>query len=196
MLKKITALLLIGAMLLTLAACGGTTGTSLPTLKLPEKTASAASGAESSEAGEEAASDESFEDSLEGLCSFMEKNSAVVRNDPAKVSSGSEDPSFTEMAFEEIGAIGGCRYRFSFNGSSVQVEFYQYDLENLDDKAQTYLNSVKEKGSFPMLDREVPAVLSDSGKYLMVYTDSKTDEQNKAQKERVEELFRGFKAKG
>ena len=45
-----------------------------------------------------------------------------------------------------------------------------------------------------MLDDQVPALLSDNGKYMMIYTDADDSEENTAQRERVAALFQGFKA--
>ena len=74
------------------------------------------------------------------------------------------------------------------------MEFYQFDLENLDEKAQACLDSVKAPGDFHRPGHQVPAVLSDNGRYLMIYTDAGDSEESAAQRQRVEELFRGFKA--
>ena len=82
------------------------------------------------------------------------------------------------------------RYRFTYNGSTVQVELYEFDLENLDEKGKACLDSVKETGKFTVLDNEVPAILN--GKYLMIYTDTSKKDENTAQKERVEQLFADF----
>ena len=100
----------------------------------------------------------------------------------------------TEMAYETIGATGGYRFRFILGKSTVQVEVYSFDLDNLGDQAQAVLDSVREKGSFTMLDNEVPAVLNSDGKYLLIYTDAGTDAVNTAQKERVTGLFTSFYA--
>lgn len=200
MIKKLMALAGAAVLALTLTACTGTTE-QLPTLDLGTSEASStASGTESSASGVESGvesgtesntessqaeaepvSDKDFEDSADGLCQYLEANRGVA-GDP------------TTMAYETIGAVDGYRYRFTLNKSTVQVEVYQYDLDNLNEQAQTVLDDVKEKGSFTLLDKEIPAVLSDSGKYLMIYTDSSTSEENTAQKERVLELFQGFKA--
>ena len=121
-------------------------------------------------------------DTLEGLCEYMAEGLAFA-GDPV------------EMSYKEIGAIAGVRYRFTYNGSTVQVEFYEFDPDNLDEKGKACLDSVQEKGVITVLDNEVPAVLN--GKYLMIYTDTSKKEENTAQRERVEQLFldfAGFKA--
>ena len=47
------------------------------------------------------------------------------------------------MAYETIGAQDGYRFRFILNGSTVQVEVYSYDVNNLNEQGQTVLDSVK-----------------------------------------------------
>ena len=187
MMKKLTALCGALVLALSLSACGGT-ATQLPALVLEDPAASNAasqvSGAESGTQAEPTVEEvpyTEFDDSLDGLCDFLTANKAVA-----------EEP--TEMAYETIGAAGGYRYRFILNNSTVQVEVYSFDLDNLGNQAQTVLDSVREKGSFTMLDNEVPATLNSDGKYLLIYTDTSTDATNVAQKERVTELFTSFYA--
>ncbi len=161
--KKICGLLLAVLALLSLAGCGGP-GQSLPSLTLPED-------------GEIMMTKIGRPDTLEGLCEYMAEGLAVAGDS-------------VEMSYQVIGAVAGVRYRFTFHGSTVQVELYEFDLDSLDETGKACLDSVQEKGSFTMLDKEVPAVLN--GKYLMVYTDSSKDEKNTAQRERVENLFQDF----
>ena len=97
------------------------------------------------------------------------------------------------MAYETIGAQDGYRFRFILNGSTVQVEVYSYDVNNLNEQGQTVLDSVKADGSFTMLDNDVPATLNSDGKYMLLYTDGSTSAENTAQRERVLQLFEAFK---
>lgn len=190
MMKKILAMAAAAALALTLTACAGTTE-QLPTLTLGSQS-SQASGAESgTESGVESGasetvevenvSDQDFEDSLDGLCQYLEANKAVT-GDP------------TEMAYETIGATGGYRYRFTLNGSTVQVEVYSFDRDNLNEQGMECLTSVKEKGFFVLLDKEIPATLNQKENLMMIYTDTSDNEQNVSQKERVLQLFQDFKA--
>lgn len=193
MLKKLLALVATAALAVTLTACTGT-GEQLPGLTL--ETSSASTSSTTSGVDVPTASDEEdaqveiqveevpdteFEDTIDGLCDYLSANKAVT-GDP------------TEMAYETIGATGGYRFRFILGKSTVQVEVYSFDLDNLGDQAQAVLDSVREKGSFTMLDNEVPAVLNSDGKYLLIYTDAGTDAVNTAQKERVTGLFTSFYA--
>ena len=160
-------LILAGALLLSLslAACGGPREQA-PTLATPssgiEQTPVDANG---------------FDDDLAGLCQYMEANQAVTGE---KI----------EMSYKEIGAVNGFRYLFKFDGSTVQAEFYEFDLDNLDEKGNACISSVREKGFFSLLGNDVPATLE--GKYLMIYTDGDSDEVNTAQKEKVLNLFQDF----
>lgn len=188
--KKLSLLTMALVLALTLSACGGVAGPQLGTLALPTEPpvsgASAAAGASQPETvvKEIYLEDSKVEDTLDGLCEFLEGNYAVM---------GEEDQlTKEEMSYQEIGAKGGYRYKFMFGKSAVQVEVYEFDLKSLNEKATTCLNEVKEKGAFTILNKEVPAILSDNGKYMMIYSDTSTEQQNTAQKERVEKLFRAF----
>ena len=174
--KKILALALAACLALTLAACSGNT-VSLPQLTLPESSASESGG---EQAAPETVGDQEFNDDLSGLCQYLEENYAVA---------GEKEG----MSYQAIGAKGGYRYLFTYEGGTVQAEFYEFDPENLDDAAQACVDSVKEKGWFQMLDNEVQAKLSPNEKYMMIYHDSKEkEEKNAAQRARVEELFDAF----
>lgn len=167
MIRKILLFAGAAALALTLTACGGQVE-QLDTLEAPS---------ESSGVEREPVSAADFSDDLDGLCKYMETNKAVA---------GEKD----YMSYKEIGAIDGCRYRFKYDGGTVQAEFYEFDLDNLDEKGRECVGSVTEKGSFTVLGNEAPAVLN--GKYLMVYTDSDNDEANAAHKDEVLKLFNGF----
>ncbi len=193
-LKKLMALAGAAVLAITLSACGGPVET-LPKLETESGSSSGASGVESTAPVK--ADDGKFQDDLDGLCAYLEESKAVVRSEPT--SSGGQDASFTEMSYKEIGAIGGYRYRFTYNNSTVQAEFYEFDPDNLDEKGQECLSSVKEKGFFTLLEKEIPATLHPNGRYLMIYTDTKADdlkngEKNAAHRDLVEKLFLEFKA--
>ena len=123
------------------------------------------------------------DDSLTGLCTFLAQNGGV-------------DGDPVDMAADFIGAKSGVQYRFSYEGSNnVTVELYEFDLDNLSDEAQAVLNSVQQNGSFTVIGQEVTdAYLSESGKYMMIYRDTQTNEKNELHKKEIVELFQGFKA--
>ena len=88
-------------------------------------------------------------------------------------------------------------YQFSFNDSPVQVELYEFDTENLNETAQKILQEVRENGKFTMTGIESSnAYLSDSGKYLMVYHDTNTDEEHTNQSIRAQQMFKEFRGNG
>lgn len=182
---KKCALLAAGVLLAALLSACGTAPAPLEVLALPTpqptSSGAVASGTASAVVDLKGTEEKDVEDTLEGLCTYLEGNYAV---------SGAKE----EMSYGEIGAKGGFRYRFTYNNSTVQLELYEYDPKDLDEKGKACLDEVKEKGAFTILNREVPAMLSTSGKYLMVYSDPKNEEKNNTQKQRVEELFVNFKA--
>ena len=102
-----------------------------------------------------ALSEEEVEDTLEGLEQYM-----------ASLGYISGTPS--TMRGDMIGAKEeGHRYATA----AATVEFYEYDLSNLNDTAKAVRESVEADGTFDMIGQTVQgAVLSDSGKYLMIYT--------------------------
>ncbi len=163
--KRIAGLAAAGLFVLTLAACGGPVE-QLETLESP-----------SSGIQQTAVSPDGFEDNLDGLCKYMQENHAVAGER-------------VEMSYKEIGAVGGYRYRFKFNSSTAQVEFYEFDLDSSDSKAKECLDSVKEKGFFTLLGNDVPATLS--GKYMMIYTDASNDQLNTEKRDEVVDLFVSF----
>ncbi len=191
MLRRIALCMSAVVLLMSLCACGAT-GQAMANLTVPgtgQGSVSAASGASQPEGSQPASSQaetqgvkmEDCEDSLEGLCKYLEGNYAVA---------GDKE----EMSFQEIGAKGGFRYRFTYSGRVVQVEVYEYDLQNLDEKGKEFLDSAKNAGKITVLGNEVPVTLNPNGKYMMIYTNDKPKEEHKTQQERVEKLFSGFKA--
>lgn len=168
--KKILILALAVVMAGTMAACGmgDVGGASAPV-------SSAASKAESS-----AISADSMDDNLSGLVKYLAANSVLSGNPE-------------EMKADFIGAKSGVKYHFSYNGKdNVTVELYEFD-PNLNSKAKSVFDEIKAKGQFKMMSQEVPAVVSDNGKYLMVYKDTVVSDQNKKRQDDATKLFKEFK---
>ncbi|MEE0857868.1 MAG: hypothetical protein U0M12_00115 [Acutalibacteraceae bacterium] len=97
---------------------------------------------------------------------------------------------------ELIGAKSG--YRFdgvSVNGSKFSLEIYEYaDTES--DTANKIISSVKENNSFNLFGKTVSySYMSDNGKYLLIYPDSKSvsdkadDNENVKRKNEVMEII-------
>ncbi|MCI1965566.1 MAG: hypothetical protein LKJ17_05470 [Oscillospiraceae bacterium] len=173
--KKIWILAAAAVLLMSVTACGaGDVGGS------SSKAEDSSSAVSSSSAP--TVSQSSVEDNLGGLQKYLAGN-GVLSGDA------------TKMRADVIGAKSGVRYQFSYNGkNNVTVEFYEYDLNSLNDAAQKVQSSVKANGTFTLLDKTISASLSDSGKYLMIYKDTVDQETNKAYAEKVAKLFQEFKS--
>lgn len=169
--RKITAVILAAVLAAALSACSaGEFGVS--------STGAASSQAASSAPASAGAGQ--YEDSLAGLQKYLVAGASV---------SGSPDA----MRADIIGAKSGVRYKYGYNGKdNVTLELYEFDPARLNATARRILSEVRSGGSFTLMDEKVDAVLSDSGKYLMVFRDSSSDEKNKAYAENVKKLFRSF----
>ncbi len=97
------------------------------------------------------------------------------------------------MSADLIGATRGYRYKYTFEKSNITVEFYEYDLNNLSDRANEVINQVKNDKTFSMNDDTVSAVLSNNCSCLMIYNYSKDDEANQQRLTDVENLLKEFK---
>lgn len=172
--KKLWLVSLAAAVALTLSACGaGDVGGTSST----KGTATQSSSAVSSQMGQD-----SVEDNLKGLEKYLGANASF---------SGTP----TTMRADMIGAKQGDRYQFGYNGkNNVTAELYEYDLTSLNDTAKKVQSDVKSSGKFTVMGQQVDAVLSSSRKYLMIFKDTATDDQNKAYAETVKKLFTEFKA--
>ncbi len=111
--------------------------------------------------------DADYEDSIEGIYEYMLALDLISEADPV------------EMAADLIGAEKGNKYTYKLNGKQVTVELYSYAPDNLNDTAKEIIDSVKTTGEFEILNLgKVEAFLSDSGKYLLVYSDTALDSSN------------------
>ncbi len=105
----------------------------------------------------------------------------------------------TEMMYKVIGAVDGDRYIFNVNNSNVNIELYEYDPDNLNEDARRVLGEIKENGEFHVFkdksingDTTYPGVISDNGKYMMIYIDSSNSEANTEHKKLVVDTFKAF----
>ena len=133
----------------------------------------------SSEETSSAVTETDVQDSLLGLEEFM-------------IAQGYVSGTPSEMNGALIGANElGHRYV----SGTITAEFYEYDLENLNETAETVRASVEANGTFEIVGQTVSNVyLSDSGKYLMIYTNANTDETNTALTQAAIAAFKSFKA--
>ncbi len=123
----------------------------------------------------------SVEDNLAGLQKYLVGDASV---------SGTPET----MRADFIGAKSGVRYKYGYNGKdNVTLELYEFAPSNLNSTAKKVLSEVKDSGQFTLMDQKVDAVLSDSGKYLMILKDTSSDDVNVSYVKQVKNLFRGFK---
>lgn len=162
--RKILLIVLAFTMILNLASCA-----SINTMKYAEAPATV-----------ENISQDAYEDNLEGLMGYF-KDKGYIAGEPISMSAGL------------IGAKEGYRYQFIYSKAKISVELYEYDLNNLSDVANEVLNGVKENGKVTVQGTSVDAVVSDNGKYLMIYTKDKDDDESIQREEEVINEFRSFK---
>ena len=178
MLKKVLLLATAAFMAVALTACGGRAN--MAELVLPEEgTAAAGSKAEDTSEDYKDIDYKEYENNLDGLCKYME-DSYIVSGEPI------------EMSYDVIGAQGGVKYSFTYRSKPVQVELYSFDLDSISEKTKQNLENIKNGKPFKVLETQVTAVSSDSGEYIMIYSDNSTDDENEQQKNRAEELLEGF----
>lgn len=173
--KKLWIISVAALLAVSLTACG--TDLSAP---ISTGTSSQASQAQSAAP----ADDSSAPDTLAGLQKYLTTNGSVT---------GTPENMRSDM----IGAKAGVRYKYDYSGkNNVTLELYEFDPNNLNETAKKVISEVKSSGKFTVIGQKMNAVLSNSGKYLMVYTNSATDDTNKAYDARIKKLFTEFKAKG
>ncbi len=135
-----------------------------------------------------------FSDDFDGLCKYFIEKKYI------------NDVKDNEMDYKLIGADNGKYYASSFNGSTVLIELY--DFSNADNEtAKRIINEVKQNGSFMLYtdeqlksvedvgteNQEISAVLSDNGKFLMIYTDQKANDGDDKSIEHKNEIIDEFK---
>lgn len=125
------------------------------------------------------------ENSVEEMCLTM-KEKGYIPNDGVKMNS------------EIIGAKSGYRFVPDINGAKATVEVYEFDTANINEDGKKTIDSVKETGKFTIIDNEVSAQMSDNGKYMMIYTDEKTEgdkptESNVQRKKDITQVFNSEK---
>lgn len=128
-----------------------------------------------------------YENNLNGLEKYLKELDYIPEN---------VDP--TEMMYNVIGAVNGSRYIFTVNSSRVIVELYEYDPDNLNSDGKRVINEVQKSGKFYVFgsddssDTAYEATLSDNNKYLMIYNDVSTSNDNVKRKKNVENVFKSF----
>lgn len=169
--KKILAIVLALTLALSLTACGGgstSTVSSKGTLTVTEGKA------------DPVASD--FANDIDGLVSYL-KECELITGDA------------TDMSADFIGAAKGKQFCFTYVDGTVTVELYEYDLENLSDKAKSYLESAKTAKTLDILGKAVPAEINAEGKFIMIVNIDKAGESFDAYKADLVKNFTEFLGK-
>lgn len=163
--KIISALLMASVIAISAAGCGYNDALEQAS-KANQQTTSASQSAseQTSKAAEKV-----YKDSFDGLCSYMQDKGYYT-----------DKAVKTEMDASFIGAKQGIKYSISNN---LAIELYEYDTTKLNDTAKEIVKEVKDSNSFTIIEGYPvnAAYLSDNGKYLMIYNDTKID-KNKPDK--------------
>ena len=178
--KKLLAVVLVAVLCVSMTGCmANTRGTAAQATSVLEVSAAPVEGEET--VLEKDA--EKYSDDIQGLCKFMEDN---------KVTAGER----IQMEYAVIGAMNGYKYSYTYDGSAVQLEVYEFATEGLSETAQIVVDSVRSNGTFELLENVIPAQLSEDGRFMLIYTDSKSEkkENNIAHKAHVEACFEAFTA--
>lgn len=163
--KIISALLMASVIAVSAAGCGYNDALEQAS-KANQQTTSASQSA-SEQTSKEA--EKVYKDSFDGLCSYMQDKGYYT-----------DKAVKTEMDASFIGAKQGIKYSISNN---LAIELYEYDTAKLNDTAKEIVKEVKDSNSFTIIEGYPvnAAYLSDNGKYLMIYNDTKID-KNKPDK--------------
>lgn len=163
--KIISALLMASVIAVSAAGCGYNDALEQAS-KANQQTTSASQSA-SEQTSKEA--EKVYKDSFDGLCSYMQDKGYYT-----------DKAVKTEMDASFIGAKQGIKYSISNN---LAIELYEYDTTKLNDTAKEIVKEVKDSNSFTIIEGYPvnAAYLSDNGKYLMIYNDTKID-KNKPDK--------------
>lgn len=172
--KKLIAALFAAAMI-TVMATGCFGGTPAPKV------------ATSAEAQSTDAAD--YPDTYEGLCNYLWANGYI---NPAEEN---VDITYTVMDYDLIGAVKGRKFPEQ-SKKKATIEIYEFDTAKSNATADEVLKSVKANGTFTILNLpEVNAILSNNGKYMMIYNDKsikEDDPENESTKLR-DEIVTKFK---
>ena len=174
--KKLLAVLLAALLCVSVTACANNSSSSTAVATL--ETSSTASGGETAESTDKDPA--GYGDDIQGLCKYLED---------CKVAAGEK----AQMSYDVIGAENGYKYVYRYADSAVQLDVYEFPAE-LSETAKALQDAVRADGTFKVLDNTVPGYLSNDGRFLLIYTDAKSEKEdaNKTHKEHVLECFNTF----
>ncbi|MBQ8001736.1 MAG: hypothetical protein IJ298_11195 [Ruminococcus sp.] len=172
--KKIFAMLLVVVLVLSLTACMNTSNT--PKIQKVTDPTSV-----------EGIEYKDYEDSLEGLCAYF-ADMGYAYDMPEATGDEMTDP--VVMRADMIGADKGYKFTYTYAGETVVLELYSYT-----DTDSDFYKQAKSEGKITVTEEldegTVDVVLSDNGKYLMIYNDPAEDAEREAA---ITEAFKGFYA--
>ena len=119
------------------------------------------------------------ENNLDGLLAYLQGN-GLLREDTK------------EMKAEIIGAVAGKMVQCAYGDETSLAEIYEFDTQNLGEMAQTVIADARDHGKYRSIDGEMTAVMSDNGRFLMIYKDVHTDEAKGPVQKRLLKLFAEF----
>ncbi|MDO4730624.1 MAG: hypothetical protein Q4B14_00620 [Clostridia bacterium] len=96
-------------------------------------------------------------------------------------------------AADVVGANVG--YRFTSNACAsgpFNLELYYYDPQNPLGNSQEFINKIKESGHFTLLDNDIQSVVSNNGKYMMVYSSTSTKPEDLEKKQEIYDVLINF----
>lgn len=126
----------------------------------------------------------SYEDSLEGLCKYFADLGYAY--DFTEATGDESDP--VVMRADMIGADEGYKFTYTYSGKTTVLELYSYT-----DMSNKFYKQAESEGKITVSEElengTVDIVLSDNGKYLMIYND---EAGNAEREEAIKEAFKGF----
>lgn len=182
--KFFTAVLCAGLIAVTASGCGYSDA-----LLDSKSSVTQPSEANSNPATEDEVKSSDYKNDLNGLVDYFVAKE-YIKDDKNTV---------TEMDAASIGAEKGKKFANTFEAKNITIELYEYNQDKLNETAENILESVKKDGTFSIYSLpDVPAYISDNGKFLMIYTDASIDNKNADKTspnfQHREEVIEDFKA--
>ncbi len=152
----------------------------------PSASSDAASQTESGEimTGDGTKSPSAYSKDFNGFVQYMTDNGFV-------------DGEGTDLTAAAIGAKTGKRFTVSSGVSKHTVELYEYE-DQTSEIAQKTISNARSDGSFHLFDstetmtKNTLAVVSDDGRFLMLYTDSSESDGTNQQRDDAAQAVRNF----
>ena len=103
----------------------------------------------------------------------------------------------TDLTANAIGAKQGKRFTMSVGPSKYYIELYEY-TDQTTDKAKSVIENARNDHSFSLFDitesvtQNTYAVVSDNGKYLLLYSDTSTSDSAVQRQRNAESAMRNY----